>query len=232
MSKQPSSKSENIEITEQEVVAYLEKHPDLLQKHDALLENLLVPHMAGAGMVSLIERQVEVLREKNSVLDARLDVLINNARTNEELTEKLHRYSLHLSSTNGLAELVQGAAEDLQKLFDIDAVSIHIKPEYQGENLQTSNLSDKAYTAILDTMGTEPCSCHRELDDELMVSLFGDEASRLKSCALLALDAPHRIGLIALGSSEQSRFTPAMGTLILTRLGELFSAALMRHRKD
>lgn len=232
MSKQPSSKSENVEITEQEVVAYLEKHPDLLQKHDALLEIMQVPHNAGSGMISLIERQVEVLREKNSSQEDRLNVLINNAHINEELTEKLHRYSLHLSSTSGLAELVQGASEDLCKLFDIDAVSIHIKPEYQGENLQTSNLSDKAYTAILDSMGTDLCSCHNELDDELMVSLFGEEASRLKSCALLALDAPHRIGLIALGSADQSRFMPAMGTLILTRLGELFSAALMRHLKD
>lgn len=232
MSKQPSSKSENVELSEQEVIAYLEKHPDLLQKHDALLEIMQVPHNAGSGMISLIERQVAVLREKNSSQEERLNVLINNARINEELTEKLHRYSLHLSSTNVLADLVQGASEDLRKLFDIDAVSIHIKPEYQGENLQTSNLSDKAYTAILDTMGTEPCSCHSELDDELMVSLFGEEASRLKSCALLALDAPHRIGLIALGSSDQSRFTPAMGTLILTRLGEQFSAALKRHRTD
>jgi uncharacterized protein YigA (DUF484 family) len=232
MSKQPSSKSENVALSEQEVVAYLEKHPDLLQKHDALLERMQVPHKVGAGMISLIEHQVEVLREKNALQEDRLNVLINNAQVNEELTAKLHRYSLHLSSTRGLAELVQSASEDLRQLFDVDAVSIHIKPEYLADNVQISNISDKAYTAILDTMGTEPCSCHSELDDELMVAMFAEQASSLKSCALLALDAPHRIGLIALGSSDQSRFSPAMGTLILTRLGELFSAALMRNRAD
>ena len=232
MSKQPSSKSENIELSEQEVIAYLEKHPNLLQKHDALLEKMQVPHRAGTGMISLIERQVEVLRDKNTSQEDRLDILINNARINEDLTEKLHRYSLHLSSTTGLVELMQSAAEDLRQLFDIDAVSIHIKPEYQDEDFHTSDLSDKAYTAILDTMGTETCSCHSELDDELMVSLFADEAPSLKSCALLALDAPHRVGMIALGAADKGRFNPAMGTLVLTRLGELFSAALMRHRPD
>jgi uncharacterized protein YigA (DUF484 family) len=230
MSKQPSSKSENIELSEQEVVTYLEKHPDLLQKYDALLEKMQIPHKTGTGMISLIERQVEILREKNASQEDKLNILINNARINEELTEKLHRYSLHLSSTSGLVELMQSATEDLRQLFEIDAVSIHIKPEYQ--DLHTSDLSDKAYTAILDTMGTETCSCHSELDDELMVSLFEDEASSLKSCALLALDAPHRIGMIALGAVDKSRFNPAMGKLILTRLGELFSAALMRHRPD
>jgi uncharacterized protein YigA (DUF484 family) len=232
MSKQPSSKSENIELSEQEVVTYLEKHPDLLQKYDALLEKMQIPHKTGTGMISLIERQVEILREKNASQEDRLNILINNARINEELTEKLHRYSLHLSSTSGLVELMQSATEDLRQLFDIDAVSIHIKPEYQDQDLHTTDLSDKAYTAILDTMGTETCSCHSELDDELMVSLFEDEASSLKSCALLALDAPHRIGMIALGAVDKSRFNPAMGKLILTRLGELFSAALMRHRPD
>ena len=138
MSKQPSSKSENIELNEQGVIAYLKKHPDFLQKHDDLLASMQVPHIAGTGMVSLIERQVEVLREKNSIQETRLNVLVNNARINEDLTEKLHRYSLHLCSTKGLAELVQSASEDLCKLFDIDEVSIHIKPEYQDENLQMS----------------------------------------------------------------------------------------------
>jgi uncharacterized protein len=232
MSKRPgsnTSKNDNAELSEQEVVSYLQQHPDLLLKHHALLETMQVPHNAGSGMVSLIERQVDILREKNKQLEERLLVLINNARINEELTEKLHRYSLHLFSSKGIEELIQVAAANLQQLFDIDEVSIHIKPDYQSENLQTSSLSDKMYAVILDTLGSESCSCHNELDDELVVSLFGDKSSTIKSCALLALDTPHRTGFIALGSSDQNRFSPQMGTLILSRLGEHLSTALVRH---
>jgi len=136
---------------------------------------------------------------------------------------------MQLSSTRGIDELLQDSPEALQQQFDIDSVSVHIKQEYQDDDLQTSELSDKTYSAIMDTLGNESCSCLNELDDELLVSLFGDKSSAIKSCALLALDAPHRIGLIALGSSEQDRFSPQMGTLILSRLGEQFSAALLRH---
>ena len=232
MSKQPSSNSSSNnkpELSEEEVVSYIEQHQDLLLKHQALLENLQVPHSTGSGMVSLIERQVEVLREKNRQQEDRLLTLINNARTNEELSEKLHRYSIQLSSTRGIDELLEGAVEGLQQQFDIDSVSIQIKPEYQSDDLQTSELSDKTFSAIMDTLGNDSCSCHNELDDNLLASLFGDKSSTIKSCALLALDAPHRIGLIALGSSEQDRFSPQMGTLILSRLGEQFSAALLRH---
>jgi len=82
------------EIKEKEVVFYLDKHPDLLISHPDLLERLQIPHNTGPGMVSLIERQVEVLREKNRLQEERLLALIRNAQQNEEITEKLHRYSL------------------------------------------------------------------------------------------------------------------------------------------
>ena len=217
------------EIKEKEVVFYLDKHPDLLISHPDLLERLQIPHNTGPGMVSLIERQVEVLRDKNRLQEERLLVLISNAQQNEEITEKLHRYSLQLSSTSGVNELLQNTVVELKQLFDLVAVSIHIKPEYQNDNLQTSTLTEKTWAALFDTLGKESCSCHNALDDELLVSLFGDDASAVNSCALLALDTPHRVGLIALGASERERFSPKMGTLILTRLGEQFSTALKRN---
>ena len=156
-------------------------------------------------------------------------MLIENARINEELTEKLHRYSLHLSATKSTATLMQEATADLQKMFDLDVVTIHIKPEYQNQDLTCSDLGEKAYSALFDSLGRESSSCHNELDDELLSSLFGEQASTIKSCALLALDTPHRVGLIALGSSNRERFCPQMGTLILSRLGEQFASALNRH---
>lgn len=232
MSKQINSNENNndkAELSEEEVVGYLDEHPGLLLKHASLLEKMQVPHNTGSGMVSLIERQVEVLREKNRLQEERLLALINNARINEELSEKLHRYSLQLSAITGTAELLEGAAAGLRETFDIEAVSIHIKPEYQSADLQASTLSEKTYSAIMDSLGNDTCSCHNELDDELLVSLFADLSTSIKSCALLALNAPHRIGLIALGSTEPNRFSPQMGTLILSRLGEQFSAALLRH---
>ncbi|NOY15883.1 MAG: DUF484 family protein [Gammaproteobacteria bacterium] len=217
------------EISEEEILSYLEKHPDLLMRHPDLLERLQIPHNTGKGMVSLIERQVEVLRDKNRQQEEQLFVLISNAQQNEEITEKLHRYSLQLSSASGVKELLQNAVAELQQLFDLAAVSIHIKPEYQGTGLQTSTLTEKTFAALFDTLGKDTSSCHDALDDALLTALFGNNASAVKSCALLALDTPHRVGLIALGASERERFSPQMGTLILSRLGEQFSTALKRN---
>jgi len=217
------------EISEEEILSYLEKHPDLLMKHPDLLERLQIPHNTGQGMVSLIERQVEVLRDKNRQQEERLLALVSHAQQNEEITEKLHHYSLKLSSASNINELFQNTAVELQQLFDLAVVSIHIKPEYQNGSLHTSTLTEKTFAALFDTLGKDTSSCHNALDDELLTSLFGDDASAVKSCALLALDTPHRVGLIALGASEQERFSPQMGTLILSRLAEQFSTALKRN---
>jgi len=217
------------EISEGEVRFYLEEHPDFLLNHPALLESLLVPHNTGEGMPSLIERQVEVLRDKNRQQENRLLVLIANAQQNEETTEKLHHYSLLLSSASNINELLEYTVNELQQLFDLVAVSIHIRPEYQNDSLQAPTLTEKTFAALFDTLGKESTSCHAALDDELLNSMFGDDAADVKSCALLAIDTPHRVGLIALGASEQERFSPQMGTLILSRLGEQFAAALKRN---
>jgi len=218
-----------LEISEEEVIVYLEQHSDLLTRHTHLLEKLKVPHQTGEGMTSLIERQVEVLRDKNRQLEDRLKVLVTNAQQNEETTEKLHHYSLQLSSASNINELLENTVTELKQSFDLATVSIHIKPEYQNDGLLAPTLSDKTFSALFDTLGKEACSCHTSLDDELLNSLFGEAAATVKSCALLALDTPHRVGLIALGASEQDRFSPQMGTLMLSRLGEQFATALKRN---
>lgn len=224
-----SSKNAIPAINEEEVIFYLEQHPDILTKHPDLLERLQVPHKTGEGMTSLIERQVDVLRNKNRQQEDQLVVLVANAQQNEEITEKLHHYSLQLASASNISELLEYTSNELQQSFDLAAVSIHIKPEYQNDSLLAPTLSEKTFIALFDTLGKERSSCHNSLDDELLSKLFGDDAAAVKSCALLALDTPHRIGLIALGASEKERFSPKMGTLLLSRLGEQFAAALKRN---
>ena len=47
----------------------------------------------------------------------------------------------------------------------------------------------------------------------------------MESSALLALEGT---GLVAVGSADQNRFYPGMGTLFLRMMGEAFEVALRR----
>jgi uncharacterized protein YigA (DUF484 family) len=58
--------------------------------------------------------------------------------------------------------------------------------------------------------------------------LFGEAAPLLKSFAYVALRGKEPFGLLALASEDAQRFYPEMGTLYLTRIGEVAAACLLR----
>src|SRR5690606_31763776 len=84
-----------ITLTEDDIAGWLRVHPDFFQRNGELLATLRVPHATG-GAVSLIERQIELLREKNQNADARFNELVQIARANEQLTAKIHRFTRRL----------------------------------------------------------------------------------------------------------------------------------------
>jgi len=62
--------------------------------------------------------------------------------------------------------------------------------------------------------------------------LFGDVAPHLKSFSYIPLRNESTFGLLAFASEDAERFYPDMGTVYLKRIGEMVSAALLRHFDD
>ena len=52
--------------TELELISLLRENPDILQRHPELLAVLEIPHQSGQA-ISLIERQVAVLRQQTKI---------------------------------------------------------------------------------------------------------------------------------------------------------------------
>jgi uncharacterized protein YigA (DUF484 family) len=61
-------------------------------------------------------------------------------------------------------------------------------------------------------------------------TVFGDDAESIASMALVPIGPAASLGALALGSIDSERFTPAMSTDFLARMGELLGAALLRCR--
>ena len=64
--------------SDEAVHEYLSEHPDFFERHDDLLNSLRLPHVTG-GTVSLVERQVSMLRQKDLKLERRLRELLEVA---------------------------------------------------------------------------------------------------------------------------------------------------------
>src|ERR1700761_4994229 len=85
-----------MESEEESIATYLQQHPDFFERHHAVLARLRLPHARGGSTISLVERQIEVLREKHSAGEAKLAEFVRVARANDALADKLHRFTRQL----------------------------------------------------------------------------------------------------------------------------------------
>src|SRR5580698_5781913 len=106
------------ETDEESIAAYLQHHPEFFERHQALLARLRLPHVRGGSTISLVERQIEVLREKHAALEGKLADLVQVARGNDAIAEKLHRFTRRLLGASSRAEAIARVETSLREDFD------------------------------------------------------------------------------------------------------------------
>ena len=221
---------------EESVVDYLAGHPDFFERHAGLLEKLRLPHAPGGGAqtVSLVERQVAVLQDKNRSLERRLQELVEVARANTTLSDKVHALAIRLLEA-GSTEAVLGALEaGLREDFGARqtvVVLLHNTSEIVQKTatrfmryVDRSDPGLKAFATFIEN-GRPRCGRIRDVQREF---LFPGEGAGIASVAMVPLGPGCEIGILAIGSSDASRFNPTMSTDFLSRIGELAGAALSR----
>ena len=221
-------------IEEQAVVQYLHHNPDFFELHPQLLARLRLQHPRTGSTVSLIERQVEVLREKIQTQDQKLAEFVYVARANNVLAEKIHRFTRRLLRTSGAAPAVTEIEASLREDFDtfhtvlvLACSSVPDEDETAQQFLRRVAADDPAFRSFdsLFAAGKPRCGQIRDTQREF---LFGLEAPNIGSVALIPLGGQVPAGLLALGSVDRDRFHPGMSTEFLWRMGELITDALAR----
>jgi len=228
--KEITSESDNIiadaMIDESILAEYLSSHPDFFQRHPQLLETLQVPH--GTGTASLIERQVAVLREKGRDLEEQLNGLIRTARGNEQIVTRLQRFTLELMRAEGIDDVITTCHEILRDDFNADFVTLKI---IGGDDTMHFVSEDNKILKHFNKLFESKKSVCGRLTEEQQDFLFKKNAQEVNSVALIPLFGTKQIGLLALGSENEARFHPGMGTVFISHLGELISTSLKHHLK-
>ena len=81
----------------EDVAQYLQNNPQFFEEHAETLTQINLPHPHGGRTISLSERQLLALREKNKELEKRLRELIAFAQDNDALQHKVHEFVLRCS---------------------------------------------------------------------------------------------------------------------------------------
>jgi uncharacterized protein YigA (DUF484 family) len=205
------------ETAEKEVVDYLGTNPDFFQRHPELLKDLELPHQSGDAL-SLIERQVQMLREEATTHKQKLEELIRVAHENEQLAQRLHRLTLTIIDTIDFDELVNVLQDTLHEDFQAEAVELHIYTHHEDESKPDLD----GFRELLDK-GAPQCG---RLSPDKLEYLFGPQAEDVKSTAMIPFREESILGILAIGSSDEHRFHAGMGTEYLSRLGEVISKSL------
>ncbi len=225
---EPASNPTEALASRESVVAYLRAHPELLVEHAELLESLEIAHSSGSA-VSLIERQVELLRGRNARLEARLEKLIETARVNERRADHVLRLARALIRAPSLAAIVVSFKAAMREDFDIDEVFIGINGSaYKRHDidgitpLEPNTPVVRAYDNFIRTRLIE-CG---PIDEARAKLLFPKAEAAIASAAVVPLEKEKYLGMIALGSRDAERFQPRQGKLFLEMVAELVAAAV------
>jgi uncharacterized protein len=216
---------------EEAVARYLQHNPEFFERHQPLLARMRLPHARSGSTISLIERQVEVLREREAAAEQRLAEFVKVARQNDAVAEKIHRLTRRLLRAPTHAAIVGQIEASLREDFDaFNGVLILIEPTFELPSqrfvkvVRPDDPNLKSFESLF-ANGKPRCGQVRDSQREF---LFTADAEGVGSVALIPLGEKGSAGLLALGSADRDRFHPGMSTEFLGRVGDLITDALAR----
>ncbi len=227
MSEVSAEQAQSDQTDEAKVIEYLQRNPAVLMAYPEVFSSLEIPHQSG-GAISLVERQLKLLREENYSLKSQIEELVGIARENEELNQRFHRLALELMNIDQLHDVLALVQDQVQTFFYTDFVCFRFLPGVNDAGNIIAELALDADSGIVDSVkpwiAARKPVCGRQ-DEKINHELFGADL-RIGSSALIPLYHTKDMGLLCLGSASADRFGLSMGTIFLQQLGELVSNRL------
>lgn len=206
----------------EQVAAWLAAHPQFFHGRDELLETLEIPHERGQA-VSLVERQLTLLRARNLELRTRLTRLMDIARDNDRLFQRTRNMIVEMLDADSLEDLVAAIEDSLRHDFQVPFVSLLLfseQPPAVGRWVSPGE-ARQAVGALLSQRTV--CGVLRQSE---LNFLFGEAADQIGSAAVAVLEHQGLRGVLALGSPDPQHYKSSLGTIFLGHVAEIIARLL------
>lgn len=205
-----------------DVLAFLENHPDFLQHH---ADRFGLKHGNERVVVSLVDRQMLELKDRARQLEARLQQLVHHGETNDQIQARMHKLALAMiaaSTVDGLAQALKGC---FAEVFGLNRMALRLW--HPAAEAHATLYNGRSEVAALSRNLSVPY-CGPYVNDEVM-SWFPPVPVLQSFCQVALTDAEGEpFGLLVLASDDPERFTFDMHTHYLGQIGALISTALLR----
>jgi uncharacterized protein YigA (DUF484 family) len=231
MTEQPRSEPDT-PLTELQVAGFLRQNPDFFALHPDLLADLTLPHDSGSA-ISLVERQVAILRERNMDMRHRLSKLLDNARDNDRLFDKTKRLVLSLLESRDLIDKVNALYYSFNHDFGIHFTSLILFGDEQRLNAGPARVVrfSEAREPLGNLLKSHSARCGSYTVAEVNF-LFAKHAPEVGSAATVPLFSGSLFGILAIGNRDANFYRSSMGTLFLSYIGEILTRTLPAHMED
>jgi uncharacterized protein len=214
---------------EDSIADYLKNHPDFFERHATLVLGLKLPHRAGGAAISLVERQVSMLRQRNGQLERQLKELVAVAKQNDVLVEKIHQLCLKLMRAPTLAARLEQLETGLREDFAAERAVLVLFPAAPADaaregfvrRLDVDDADVRPFATFL--RAAKPrCGPLRDRQK----NIFDRDADAVSSAALVPLGPESSLGFLIIGNRDPDYFHPGKRMDFLARLGEVLSVAI------
>lgn len=217
------------QATPEQVVRFLTENPTFFLKHETLLADLYLPHPSGEA-VSLLERQVSILRERNMDMRKRHSDMLEQGERNDVLFNKTRTLVLNLLESKSLTDLSSRLKEYCEKEFQVDKVqfSLFANPEsYRTSQCRVIPVAD--VERIMPGLLTSPACISGVFRQDEQKFLFAGQQANTTSAIVLPIHISGKtIGMLVLGSEDAQYFKAGMDTLFLKFIGDVIARLLPR----
>ena len=210
-----------------EVADYLILNPNFFKENPEVLNSIEIVHDSGAA-VSLIQRQVELLRtDYNSTTDKLMELLAN-AKNNDDIFILTKKLILDLIDASNIEEITALLEKRFKKDFGADESRLMFFTE-SNKNIPKGRIKNPAESADrLAGLMKSGESFYGEVKQDITKFIFYDETA-IKEVALIPLTSNTLKGMIALGSARQGKYTENKDTLFLDFVAEVVSGLIDNH---
>ena len=217
------------ELIDKEVAAYLLENPEFFVDRDSLLLKIQVPHKS-RGTISLVEKQLDVIRGRQKETKKQLKEFVDNAERNKEIFDKSRKLILSMMTAEPSSEFFAALEKGLRRDFRSKANSLVVFGKSKQINDFTVRVpaeSAKKYVGTLMQNKTPYLGTLRPSEQDF---LFRAQSKKVKSTAVLSIRNKNKhIGMLAIGSSDPEYFTPDMDGIFISFIAEALGKLLPQH---
>lgn len=209
----------------EQIISYLKGNPDFFKTYPALIADLNFAHDTGDA-VSLIQRQVELLRTHHDTMRKRLADLATHSKNNEALLKRIQALSVATAAASTPKAILEELTKTIIKEFKLDSVYLVVEHSIwpmNGDNVV--GLSPEELGKLRNAVYNLGVFVGRP-SEKLKNIIFKKETKKAASIAMVRFKYKDVDTYLVIGSKDKDHFTNDMGTDFVSYIGDYLQALL------